>query len=823
MTTDVEKAQFLEEFGDDYGYPNAPKNIDEIRATEFHRLQELVYLDHAGATLYSESQLEAVFKSLNSTVYGNPHTQSNVSSSTSDIVREARQQVLNFCNASAKEYKCIFTSGATAALKLVGEAFPWSSRSSFMYTMENHNSVLGIREYALAKGSAAFAIDIEQAGHHDGLGNTKSSLKVLKHTVQRRCEIRILNEEPAEKAFNLFAFPSECNFSGVKFNLDLANIIKEDTERILKESPHHKGNWMVLIDAAKGCATEPPDLSKYKADFVVISFYKLFGYPTGLGALIVRNDAVKLLKKTYFSGGTVAASIADIDFVKRREGAEESLEDGSISYLSIASIHHGFYILNTLTISAISRHTASLATYLRNMLLALRHDNGDGVCVVYGLDSKVLHTKLGPTVSFNLKRPDGSWFGYHEVEKLASLSGIQLRTGCFCNPGACAKYLGLSHSDLLSNIEVGHVCWDDHDVLNGKPTGAVRVSFGYMSTFEDAKKFMDFIRNSFVSLPLHSNSIFHRPITTEGTDRNMSKYYLRSINIYPIKSCGGFSVDSWLLSSTGLLHDREWVIKSASGDILTQKKVPEMCYISTLIDLNLGILFVESPRCKEKLQIELESDSYMPGRVEMEIHNLRYEVQVYGDEVDDWFSNAVGRPCTLLRSSGLAGSKRYPCSNRNQSAGMCIDAKSKLNFVNEAQLLLISEQSVSDLNTRLSSKNVEKGSPEAPIQVNPMRFRPNLVIAGGEAYAEDGWQCIRIAKKYFTSLGGCNRCQMININHQAGEVKRLNEPLATLAAYRRVKGKIYFGILLRYDDSDKEEAGSLIQVGEEVYPVADLF
>ncbi|KAL6998952.1 Molybdenum cofactor sulfurase [Sarracenia purpurea var. burkii] len=99
----------------------------------------------------------------------------------------------------------------------------------------------------------------------------------------------------------------------------------------------------------------------------------------------------------------------------------------------------------------------------------------------------VLYDELGPIVSFNLKRPDGSWFGYREVEKLASLSGIQLRTGCFCNPGACAKYLALSHLDLLSNIEAGHICWDDHDIIHGKPTGAVRVSFGYMSTFEDAK------------------------------------------------------------------------------------------------------------------------------------------------------------------------------------------------------------------------------------------------------------------------------------------------------------------------------------------------
>lgn len=183
---------------------------------------------------------------------------------------------------------------------------------------------------------------------------------------------------------------------------------------------------MVLIDAAKGSATEPPDLSQYPADFVVMSFYKLFGYPTGLGVLIARKDASRLLKKTYFSGGTVAASIADIDFVRRRKGVEELFEDGTISFLSIASIHHGFKILNSLTESAISRHTASLATYVRKKLLALRHENGASVCSLYGTSKASFHG-FGPTVTFNLKRLDGSWCGYREVEKLASLSGIQLR------------------------------------------------------------------------------------------------------------------------------------------------------------------------------------------------------------------------------------------------------------------------------------------------------------------------------------------------------------------------------------------------------------
>ncbi|KAK7846169.1 molybdenum cofactor sulfurase [Quercus suber] len=610
---DPEKAEFLKEFGADYGYPTGPKSIDQIRATEFKRLDGLVYLDHAGSTLYSELQMEAVFRDLTTNVYGNPHSQSDSSSATCEIVREARQQVLEYFNASPKDYKCIFTSGASAALKLVGEAFPWSQKSCFMYTMENHNSVLGIREYALSQGAAAFAVDIEETVHHGVSNGIAASVSLSQHQIQRRNEEKFLEEE--------------------------------------------------LIDAAK------------------------------------------LLKKAYFSGvfhyksftGTVAASIADIDFVKRREGIEELFEDGTASFLSIASIRHGFKILNSLTLSAIGRY---------------------GLC-----------REWGPIVSFNLKRPDGSWFGYREVEKLSSLSGIQLRTGCFCNPGACAKYLGLSHLDLRSNMEAGHVCWDDYDILNGKPTGAVRVSFGYMSSYEDAK-------------------------------------------------------------------------------------LPEMCLISTSIDLHRGIMFVESPRCKEGLQINLKSDLQSGGREEVDLYGQRYEAQGYTDEVNNWFSFAIGRTCCLLRYSR---SNDYLLLNKCKNGGMRRDMQSRVTFANEAQFLLISEESVSDLNNRISS-NVQKGTFEMPVQINPMRFRPNLVISGGEPYVEDEWRNLKIGNKYFTSLGGCNRCQMINVVHTAGGAQKSNEPLATLASYRRSKGKILFGILLRLHETDNEveqETDSWLQVGQE--------
>ncbi|XP_021738429.1 molybdenum cofactor sulfurase-like isoform X3 [Chenopodium quinoa] len=818
---EMDKEQFLSEFGKDYGYPDGPKTIDEIRATEFKRLgdTDTVYLDHAGATLYSELQMEAIFKDLTSNVYGNPHSQSDSSLATSEIIKECRQQVLDYCNASAKEYKCIFTSGATAALKMVGEAFPWSNQSHFMYTMENHNSVIGIREYALRQGAIAVAVDVEEFVDQDTSSTDQKSLfKVAQHDIQRRNANRCIKEDSPGTAHHLFAFPSECNFSGMRFNLDLIRALKEQSENTLKDTTLIKGRWLVLIDAAKGCATEPPDLSIYPADFVVLSFYKIFGYPTGLGALIVQNEAAKLLKKTYFSGGTVAASIADVDFVKHRDGIEESFEDGTASFISIASIRHGFRMLNTHTISSISRHTSSLATYLRRVLLSLKHDSGADACIIYG-DNSMISEKKGSIVSFNLKRPDGSWYGYREVEKLASLSGIHLRTGCFCNPGACAKYLGLSHTELLSNVEAGHICWDDFDIVNGKPTGAVRVSFGYMSTFEEAKKVVDFLVSSFVVLPtpvrynclLQESDIF---LIEDSEKLEKSRgLYLKSITVYPIKSCAGFCVDSWPLSKTGLLHDREWLLRSPSGEILTQKKAPEMSLISTFIDLSQGILFVESPRCKTKLQILLKSVSYCLGREEMDMHGHIYEVQSYDQEVNSWFSNAIARPCILWRSSA---SNCY--INKQGSAGMCRDVESSLNFVNEAQFLLISEASVMDLNDRLKSTSQTLQAPIA--QVSTMRFRPNLLISGGEPYDEDLWRGIRIGSKYFSSLGGCNRCQMINFDHQSEQVHKTSEPLATLASYRRVKGRILFGILLRVEKCslENEELNSWLAVGEEVYP-----
>ncbi|KAF8658689.1 hypothetical protein HU200_059164 [Digitaria exilis] len=820
------KEEFLEQFGGDYGYPDAPQGIDDLRAADFKRLEGMVYLDHAGATLYSEGQMADVSEDLMSNVYGNPHSQSDSSMATSDLVTSARHQVLKYFNASPRDYKCIFTSGATAALKLVGECFPWSRDSCYMYTMENHNSVLGIREYALSKGATVSAVDVEELVEPSKNHGSDSLFKVSKRSNQRRGDDAFLHNYQngnltgisAGNTLNLFAFPSECNFSGHKFNLSLVNLIKEGK---FVGTSQEQGRWMVLIDAAKGCTTEPPNLTMYPADFVVCSFYKIFGYPTGIGALIVKNEAASLLNKTYFGGGTVAASIADIDFVQKRKSIEQVLEDGTISFLSISSLQYGFKIIDMLTISAIARHTASLATYVRKKMMNLKHSNEKNVCIIYGQQaSKVKDLKMGPIITFNLKREDGTWFGYREVEKLASLSGIHLRTGCFCNPGACAKYLGLSHSDLVSNFEAGHVCWDDNDIINGKPTGAVRISFGYMSTYEDAEGFLKFLRSSFVSKAVGLNNGYMDTLNFDfipdaWSQRPISDIRLKSIIIYPVKSCQGFSVQGWPLTTGGLKYDREWLLQGSGGEILTQKKVPELSSICTLIDLELGKLFLESPKCKDKLQISvLENWNHLTA--EVDVYGQRYEVQTYGEKVNTWFSDAIGRPCTFMRCSS---SKYRSCAIKGRRDRLCRDSRSKLNFVNEGQLLLVSEESIFDLNSRLSSSN---GNGKQQVFVDAMRFRPNIVVSGSIPYNEDNWKRLNIGEAYFTSMGGCNRCQMINLSQSSGQVIKSKEPLATLASYRRQKGKILFGVLLNYEDGMDEEDDTVverwIEVGQEVYP-----
>ncbi len=471
--------------GSGYGYGDT---INSLRESHFKRLKGQTYLDHGGSTLYSEVQLTQALTAHASTLYANPHSGSSVSIATRDMLDRTRDRVLSFFGTTSSQYSVIFTSGATAALKLLGEAFPWSGGSEFAYTLDNHNSVLGIREYAKAGGAVFTCVDPSNQMRcccSDQMKlRTQSNTAALKQqtaspgngTASLASLASGASPSASDKPFSLFAFPAESNFSGLQFDLRMTELARSGQ---FGHNPSPNAQWKVLVDAAKYCASHPLNLSSLGAsapDFVCVSFYKVFGYPTGLGALLVRSDAAPLLRKRYFSGGTVEAAVSNDDFVKLRASAlHERFEDGTINFLSIAGLAPGFDLIErTLGMQRVMAHTNALGSYLSQRMRALRHHNGSPVVRLYGLhdtappavvdlksDGKsngptapppppplsvsALKHSQGPTVAFNVLKPDGSFVGYSEVDRLAVGNSIQLRvSACMFH---CVMHLRLT--DLI--------------------------------------------------------------------------------------------------------------------------------------------------------------------------------------------------------------------------------------------------------------------------------------------------------------------------------------------------------------------------------------
>ncbi|KAK8799195.1 hypothetical protein WA171_005942, partial [Blastocystis sp. BT1] len=471
--TRPEFEDFMRRFGNDYGYNGT---IDTIRENDMKRMRGAVYLDYTGAGLYRESQVTECNNLLLSNLYGNAHSRSPSSLNTEHAVENMREKILKYFHASPSEYSIVFTSGATGALHTVGEIFPWSKDSKFYYLAENHNSVLGIREYAYRFGSGFRVLNEEDLARDESCtciceGDMKEMFGVHDHNY----------------TYSLFAFPAEDNFAGVKYPLSW---IKQ-----VQDGYFPDGNkWLVLLDAAAFIPTNRLDLSKVKPDFVTMSFYKIFGYPTGLGALLIRNSNIDILNKLYWGGGTVSIASDKDHFCLFHGRPCSRFEDGTISFLSIPCLKYGFDMIENLGIDVINSHVYSLTRYLYEQLSSLHHSNGAELVEIYGKHAANNKDIQGGIVAFNLKHPDGSYFGYYDIQLASAARNIHIRTGCHCNPGACRKYLNESEEVLKILSLEKDSCSDSNDMVNGHPVGGIRVSLGYMTTFNDIMTFVDFIK-----------------------------------------------------------------------------------------------------------------------------------------------------------------------------------------------------------------------------------------------------------------------------------------------------------------------------------------
>jgi selenocysteine lyase/cysteine desulfurase len=283
--------------------------LDELRVTDYARLdaQQQVYLDYTGGGLYAERQLRDYMELLNNQVFGNPHSTNPASQAMTVLVDRARRAVLDYFKASPEEYVAIFTPNATGALKLVGEAYPFTADGQYLLTFDNHNSVNGIREFAQTRGAKTTYVPVEPP-----------DLRVS--------EVQLFSKlaRGSQGQHNLFAFPAQSNVSGVQHPLDWI-------------AQAQALGWDVLVDCAAFAPSNRLDLSRWHPDFVPLSFYKMFGFPTGGGCLLARKSALRKLRRPWFAGGTIvfasvmAADATGLGFYLAP--GEAGFEDGTINYL----------------------------------------------------------------------------------------------------------------------------------------------------------------------------------------------------------------------------------------------------------------------------------------------------------------------------------------------------------------------------------------------------------------------------------------------------------------------------------------------------------
>ncbi len=241
---------------------------------------------------------------------------------------------------------------------------------------------------------------------------------------------------------------------------------------------------------------------------------------------------------------------------------------------------------------------------------------------------------------------------------------------------------------------------------------------------------------------------------------------LTEINIYPVKSLAGISLQSSPLDAMGLRYDRRWMLVTPAGKFITQRTHPQMVLIQP--QLKNGILTLTRQEMQDHHVPAASTDS---ASMQVEIWNDTVNALHISEETDAWLTQAIDAPCRLVY---IADDEIRQCDPEYADTG------DHTGFADGFPLLLISRASLDDLNARLTQ--------QLPME----RFRPNLVVSGCAPYAEDEWRQLCIGDITLRVVKPCSRCVITTVDPETG-IKGPGEPLRTLATYRMRDKQVYFG------------------------------
>ncbi|CAK5266593.1 unnamed protein product [Mycena citricolor] len=436
--------------------------VDALRRSDYSRLETTgeTYVDYMGGAIYPESLIRVHTDFLHRSVLGNTHSVSNSSSLSLRSADEARAAVLGFFRASPVDYTVVFTANATGALKLVGESYPFTGGSSYVLSADSHNSVHGIRQYATYRGAKTVYIPTTPTGGFD--------VSVAKNV--------LLRSRPRAKATapSLFALTGQSNITNTKNPLSIIEYAASQ-------------GYHTVLDAAALAASSTISLADCPVDAMAVSFYKMFGFPTGVGALVVKRSFLAQLQRPWFAGGTVNVVQVPGNIVTRSMQLHEQFEDGTINFLTLPAVTDGLRFLSAY-LPFLPLRLSCLLKYLVISLGKLRHETGLPVVrILSAIPSQRLknvgeQSDTGSIISLIFLDPNGEMMSNSFVEFAAAKLNISLRTGCMCNSGGAAALLGFQPTMELmyEGITVQGL-----EQLAGMELGVVRISLGLASNFQD--------------------------------------------------------------------------------------------------------------------------------------------------------------------------------------------------------------------------------------------------------------------------------------------------------------------------------------------------
>lgn len=263
---------------------------------------------------------------------------------------------------------------------------------------------------------------------------------------------------------------------------------------------------------------------------------------------------------------------------------------------------------------------------------------------------------------------------------------------------------------------------------------------------------------------------------------------LSEINIYPIKSLKGISLNEAEIERRGLKFDRRWMLVDEKNHFFTQREFPKMATLK----VEIGDNSLQVSDNGNTIEIPFKPNSNETARVK--VWSSKCTAQVYEDSINTWFGKVLGTNCKLVLMPEE--------TERRVNYFYAVHKDDHVSFADGYPFLLIGEDSLNDLNSRLDEK----------VPMN--RFRPNLVVRDAEPFAEDGWKKIKIGETVFHLVKPCARCVITTIDQKNGHKDGV-EPLKTLASFRipkrSVKKKILFG-----QNLIAEKAGEILKVGDKI-------